>query len=964
MQNRPGVRRIAADRVTRLPWLAPPAGYIVLIQDVAYGNRYKIARHQQLDRRQIKRGADFPFETRVALILESENAAEAERELQDELAAATALGDWFDLAQFPKTPPSPSIAPAPTRPQESISLRDLVENDEGADSLLQDANIVATKGHVSAPRRRGRTEPSRARRRPWVARWAFALGLLVFVGVFAAERPGDVWRAIESILDAGRQQSISPTPTMEGRGDVFFTRIYASVRTCAADNCQRVVLLSPGTKITARKYVKGQRISGSTRWIAFLHDDELRYIHDSLLSRTWPFAEPTPKPTESTKANEHSASPTPKIEGRDEVFYATTRSWVRSCANMSCPTAGFLSAGAEITARRFVTGQQVNGSARWIAVVHLGDLRYIHESALARTWPPVEPTPELSPTAQPTRIKATAVGQGEVFYVRSRANARHCARITCEILDVLPPGTKITALRFIQGESIDGNDLWIRFSYNRRHLSIHSNNLTRSPPNAQPTRIKATAEGQGEVFYVRTRAIARACAETSCEILQVLPPGTRITALSFEKGEPLHGSDHWIRFSRNRRQLSIHSSKLSRTDPTAAAFPTAPPADSSAHSVIVGATFYTNQRVGLRKCAHLTCEMDVILPPGTQITAAGYTVGQKIDGDERWVVLDHQGWSRYLHTSMLSTTPPPAALSTELSTTPQSTPLYQTGAARTQPLVVKERATVYKCANVGCQSIDELERGSMIFPSGHWYGQRINESSQWFRFRHEDQTVYIHSSYVTEFEPDVEPTAEMPATRSPLRGERKATGSDQIYFVKSGISAKVRNCASSGCVEVGALPARAKVQAVRITRGETVNGSNEWVMFYFEGWHRFVHSGDLVSTTPLPEPPAIQPTTAQPTATEARPTATFTSTEPPVPTDTATVVSAAKYVVETAGNANAHIRACPRTNCEILAKYAPGKEVMVIGKVAGEAVYGTDIWYEIKFEAGSAFIHSELAVAE
>lgn len=961
MQNRPGVRQIAADRATRLPWLAPPAGYIALIQDVAYGNRYKIARHQQLDRHQIKRGADFPFETRVVLIFEAENAAEAERDLQNELAAGSTLGDWFDLAQFPKTPPPPSIAPVSTGSQESVSLRDLVENDEGADSLLQDADIVATKGHVSHPRRSARPESSRARRRPRVARWAFALGLLVFVGVFAAERPGDIWRAIESILDAGRQQSISPTPPVAGRGEIFFTRISASVHSCEARSCRRVDSLSPGTKITAREYVRGQRISGSTRWIAFIHQDELRYIHDSLLSRTWPPAEPTPEPT---KANNRSASPTPKIEGRDEVFFVKTRSRARSCANLSCRAVGFLSAGSKITARRFVSGQQVNGSARWIAFQYRGTLRYIHDSALIRSWPPVEPTSQPSPTAQPTRIKATAVGQGEVFYVRSRANARHCARISCEILDVVPPGTKITALRFIQGESIDGNDLWIRFSYYGRHLSIHSNNLTRTEPTVRPTHIQAAGAGQGKVFYVTSHANARHCARLSCEILDVVPPGTKITAFGFVQGESIDGNNRWIRFSYYGRQLSIHSSKLSRTDPNAAAFPTAPPSDSSAPSVIAGATFFTNQRASALKCAHVTCEVAVILPPGTPITATGYTVGQKIDGDERWVVLDHEGWSRFLHSSMLSTTPPPAALSTELSAAPRSTQLQQAEAARTQPLFVNERATVYKCANTGCQAIDQLERGVQIYPAGHWSGQRINGSNQWIRFRHKDTTVYLHSSYATEFEPIAERTEEPAPTRKPMRDESRSVTAGRFYTVKRGISAKVRNCAHSDCVEVGALPAGTQVQAARITRGQTVDGSNEWVMFHFEGWHRFVHSGDLVSATPLPAPSATQAAIDQPAATEARPTATFTSTEPPVPTATATVVSAAKYVVETAGNANAYIRACPRTSCEILAKYAPGRELEVIGKVAGETVYGIEVWYEISFEAGSAFIHSELATAE
>ena len=76
---------------------------------------------------------------------------------------------------------------------------------------------------------------------------------------------------------------------------------------------------------------------------------------------------------------------------------------------------------------------------------------------------------------------------------------------------------------------------------------------------------------------------------------------------------------------------------------------------------------------------------------------------------------------------------------------------------------------------------------------------------------------------------------------------------------------------------------------------------------------------------------------------------------------TATVNAAPRYVVDTAGNQNAHVRACPRTTCDILAKFAPGTEVEVLGAVSGETVYGIDIWYEINLEDGSAYIHSELA---
>lgn len=955
MQNRHDVRRIAADGVSRLPWLAPPAGYVVLIQDVAYGNRYKIARHQQLDQHQIRRGADFPFETRVALILEAENAVQAERDLHDELAAGTALGAWFDLDQFPKAPPAQPMSPSPPRPIEAVSLRDLVENDSGADSLLQEANIVGARPAPSAspartapsasPARQRIERRSARRRRPRVARWAFAFGAIVFLGVLLAEYSVEVERAIRSIWDDRPQRTTSPTPANYNRGEVLFTTSRAHLWSCAAVSCRSVGMLPAGSRVLTSNVVTGQRVNGSTRWLAVRHQGETRYMHSSVLARTAPAGEPTPAP-----------SPTAHVEGRDEVFYTKTRSRVRSCANISCGTVEILGSGTKITARRYVTGQQVNGSARWIAFMHRGDLRYIHDSVLARDWPLVEATPEPSPTVKPTRIKATAVGQGEVFYVRSRAIARHCAQTSCEILAVLPPGTKIMALRFIQGDVINNNDLWIRFSHEGRHLSIHSGKLTRTPPAA------ATA-------------------------------------------------------------------------PTAQAPATEKPA------LVAGTRYYPKIRARARDCPSQSCDIVATLPQGRPIMVHGYIAGQTVNGSDRWAVFDHEGRNLYIHLSLLTKMEPLAAGDAQRS---QSTPLW-----------VSERATVYKCVNTRCQAVDELERGTQFIPSGEWFGQQINGSSQWFRFRHDDQTVYIHSSYVTEDQPIIEQLAEPAPTRKPLRDEYKSVTAGQSYTVKSGAPAKVRNCASSNCVEVGTLPAGAQVLAERVTRGQTVDGSNEWIMFIFEGWNRFVHSGDLAPSAQLPDAapkpsPTVNPTVIQPAdyrndryyyvrsrvkasvrncansrceaigvllpgmqvwalgvvhgeafdgndiwikfeyqnrkryvhsrflsplktqvdsraeaspTAQSTPTAASTATDAPPPTATAIEAFAANYVVETAGDQNAHIRACPSTSCEIVAKFAPGADVVVLGRVEGDTVYETNVWFEIDFEGGSAFIHSEL-VAE
>ena len=114
----------------------------------------------------------------------------------------------------------------------------------------------------------------------------------------------------------------------------------------------------------------------------------------------------------------------------------------------------------------------------------------------------------------------------------------------------------------------------------------------------------------------------------------------------------------------------------------------------------------------------------------------------------------------------------------------------------------------------------------------------------------------------------------------------------------------------------------------------------------------------IATATASATPTATDTPTATVTATD---TPTVTPTDQPAPTATATVASAAKYVVETARNLNANIRICPRTSCDIVAKLPAGAPVEVLGSVTGETVNETNVWFEIKLEDGSAYIHSELA---
>ena len=901
MLDRPDVKPIASDRVSRLPWIAPPAGYIILIQDVAYGSRYKIARHQQLDRHLMRRGADFPFETRVARIWQAEDAAAAELALHDEIAAGTAIGEWFDLYQ------SPTAASAPARQYESVSLRDLAQHSGDAESLLQDAKIVGAGSHVSMPQASAgelasgpqahAPEVQRAATSggPRRVRWAFVLGLLILAGFFVAERSNDFRRVIDSIVDPSSRPAISHRA--------------AAPTTVAGGTGRRSVL------------------------------------------------------------------PTPRVEGRGEVFLTKTRANARACPNLSCKVLDVLNPGDKIVAQRYAEGQRVNGSDRWIVFRFRGQDANIHSSVVSRVRRISEPSPEPSPTARSTRLLATPEGQDEVFYVAADVEARSCARMSCGAAELLPLGAKITALSYTRGQWINGSDRWIRFYRDGRHVYVHSGHLTRTQPEiaasptAQPTQIRATDDGQGEVFYVIAKANARLCALLTCTIVEVFERGNRITALRYQKGQVINGSDRWIRFSHDGKRLSIHSSKLTQTDPHADTMATTQAQNADQSTSIGGEIYYLKRRARARECTRLDCDVADVFEKGAKIVAAaGYLLGERINNNGRWIAFRHNGRDLYLHSDLLTKQRPSVNATPQPTATTRQIAAKPTAEGENEIFYVNTEARARTCAQMICSEAELLAPGMRIIALRYTKGQEIDGSDRWIRFINQGWIQYVHSSFLSREKPTVEATAQTSATPSPdTRAPSDAKG--EIFYVKSGVTVLVRNCASHDCVEVGKLRQGTRVEAQAIVRGQSIGGNNEWIRFYYRKWFRFVHSGDLstlkpriVSTVPATNTSAA--TEPPPTATEPPPsatsTATSTATEPAPPTATATVPPAAKYVVETAGNVNANIRSCPRTSCDIVAKLSPGTEVEIVGSVRGEMVYETDIWLEIRLEGGSAFIHGEL----
>ena len=197
MQEGRQITRIPLERGASLPRREAPAGYVIVIEDVEYGNRFKIARLQEVNREQVRRAADVPFETKLRLIIEAPNAGVVAQDLHDRFVAPGESGEWFDLDDAQVAQPD-EIG----RPQE-MSLRDLALNAAGGDSLVQDAKIVETRAESPFVHMQRREQRPARRATAWIL-----LTVIVIGGILVAENAPLIRREISRLFATQSQPSV------------------------------------------------------------------------------------------------------------------------------------------------------------------------------------------------------------------------------------------------------------------------------------------------------------------------------------------------------------------------------------------------------------------------------------------------------------------------------------------------------------------------------------------------------------------------------------------------------------------------------------------------------------------------------------------------------------------------------------------------------------------------------------
>lgn len=457
MQSGRGVKRIPLARATRLPRLNTPAGYVVVIEDVDLGDRFKIVRLQEVNRRALARVTDLAFETELFLVLSAANAAALALELHDRFASSGDLNEWFDLDQA-------QVAQLREfgRPQ-APSLRDLALSAVEGQSLVEKSSIVSAP--PEGPPHRARVAQRRPHRR-WAA-WLLLLAIVTLgasvlgnapqlrrllsgrasIAEMLANRNVDASKTMEPSPSSGRSAAIfTPSPTeIADAGEVFYVRTRANARICASRLCRATAIVEAGTRIVALGYSSGQAVDGDRIWIKFRYERQNLFIHRSLLSR------------ERLPVN---ASQRPSA--------TSTLTAIPSATPMSTHTLA-----TSDTATPTYTVEPTN------------TVEPVATAAAPNTQAP-SATATFEPTATATlSYTATATDMPAVVYIDTannlNARVRACPSTDCEILGRLRPGDEVSPTGEVEGEVVYGTAAWIAFEYDGRPGYVHGELVAKTP---------------------------------------------------------------------------------------------------------------------------------------------------------------------------------------------------------------------------------------------------------------------------------------------------------------------------------------------------------------------------------------------------------------------------------------------------------------------------------------------------
>ena len=93
------LKRISREYVDSLPKLNAPAGYIYVLQEMKFGDDFKIGKTKYPSRRLYEFGVQLPFQVKPVLVRKTDDASAAETYLHKRFERQSTVSEWFRLSK-------------------------------------------------------------------------------------------------------------------------------------------------------------------------------------------------------------------------------------------------------------------------------------------------------------------------------------------------------------------------------------------------------------------------------------------------------------------------------------------------------------------------------------------------------------------------------------------------------------------------------------------------------------------------------------------------------------------------------------------------------------------------------------------------------------------------------------------------------------------------------------------------
>ena len=267
--------------------------------------------------------------------------------------------------------------------------------------------------------------------------------------------------------------------------------------------------------------------------------------------------------------------------------------------------------------------------------------------------PPPTSTERPTLTRRPTSTKRpTATRAAETtYYVTTRANVRSCPRTSCTVRATFPSGARIQSSRRVQGQRINGNNQWVRFSYQGRTAYIHSGLVSLAEPAVSPTRRPTSTRTPTATDTPNPTAT-----DTDVPTATDTPPPTQTppptaTDMPTSTRRPTATDTNVPTATNTPTPTTTDMPTPTRTPPSTA---THTPTSTSTAGVTMYVRTRGNAGANVRACPRTACGVIGGLNPGAEIQVLGRVEGEEVYGNSEWVRFEHSDTVAYVHGSLVS----------------------------------------------------------------------------------------------------------------------------------------------------------------------------------------------------------------------------------------------------------------------------------------------------------------------